>query len=117
MNDNMSKEQGQAESPMAFNNGQKPWKMHGHGMCGCGHRHFFWLRLLLGLIILAVVFGIGVKVGEFKGAFGRGFGRQGNYNVRYLRQGAYPLGVPGGMMQPQTRMMVQPNTSTTTPAK
>jgi hypothetical protein len=113
MNDNMSKEQGAAQSPMAFNNGQKSCKMCGHGMCGCGHRHFFWLRLLLGLIILAVVFGVGVKVGEFKGAFGRGFGRQSGYNMRYFRQPtqAYPLGAPGN------RMMVVPNTATTTPAK
>jgi hypothetical protein len=117
MNENMSKEQNSAESSTVSSNCQKSCKMCWHGMCGCGHRHFFWLRLLLGLIILAAVFCVGVKVGEFKGEFGRGFGRQGNYNVRYFRQDAYPLGVPGGMMQFQTRMMTQPNTSTTTPTK
>ena len=112
MNENMNKEQGSAESPMAFNNGQKSCKMCGRGMWGCCHR-FFWLRLVLGLIILAVVFCVGVKVGEFKGAFGRGFGRQGGYNMRYFRQPmqAYPLGLPG------SRMMITPNTATTTPAK
>jgi hypothetical protein len=110
MNENMNKEQGSQESPPAFNNGQKPWMMHGHGMC-CGHRHF-WLRWLLGLIILAAVFCVGVKVGEFKGEFGRGFGGyRGHQMMRYYPQQAYPLSFPSG------RMMVVPNTATTTPAK
>ena len=114
MNDNMSKEQGQTERPVVSFDGQKPCKMWGHGMsgCGCGHRHFFWLRLLLGLIILAIVFCVGVKVGEFKGAFGRGFNNnKGRQMMRYYPQQAYPLGVPGN------RMMVVPNTATTTPVK
>jgi len=113
MNDNMSKEQGPQEGPKPFNNDQKPWKMHGHGMCGCGcgHRHF-WLRWLLGIIILAAVFCVGVKVGEFKGAFGRGLGgSRGRQMMRYYPGQAYPLGAPG------SRMMVVPNTATTTPAK
>jgi hypothetical protein len=110
MNDNMSKEQGGAESPMASSNCQKSCKMCGHGMC-CGHRHF-WLRWLLGLIILAVVFCIGEKIGEFKGEFGRGFGNyRGHQMMRYYPEQAYPLSLPSG------RMMVVPNTSTTTPVK
>ena len=114
MNENMGKEQGQAESPMAFNNGQKSCKMCGHGMCHCGygHRHF-WIKLVVGLIILAAAFCVGVKVGEFKSAFGRGFGRNGSSMMRSYRQPmqAYPLGTPG------SRMMVVPNTATTTSAK
>lgn len=43
---------------------------HGCGNAGGqGHHRFFLLRLLLGLIIIAMVFSLGVKVGEFKGAF------------------------------------------------
>jgi hypothetical protein len=115
MNDNMSKEQGGTEGPMASSDSQKFHKMHWHGMC-CGHR-FFWLRLLLGFIILAAVFCVGVKVGEFKGEFGRGFGRQGGYNMRYYPRQAYPLGLPSGMMQSGGTWVAQPNTATSTPAK
>jgi|GEM_PF-1282679 hypothetical protein len=119
MNDNMSKEQGAAGSPVASTDGQKSCKMCGHGMChcGCGHRHF-WLRWLLGLIILLVVFWLGVKVGEFKGAFGRGFGRNGSYIMRSFRtpMRAYPMGTPSGMMQGGNghSMMTQPTATSTT---
>jgi hypothetical protein len=116
MNDNMNKEQGQAESPMASLDSQKFHKMHWHGMC-CGHR-FFWLRWLLGLIILAVVFCIGVKVGEFKGAFGPDFGGyRGHQMMRYYPRQAYPLGLPSGMMQSGGTWVVQTNSATATPAK
>jgi hypothetical protein len=55
--------------------------------CQCpncqGHYHgHYWLRWLVGLFILLVVFWLGVKIGEFKGEFadtwdvqGRSFGR------------------------------------------
>ena len=33
------------------------------------HHRFYLLRWLLGLIILMIVFGLGVKIGEFKGMF------------------------------------------------
>ena len=112
MDDITNKEQGAQEGSKSFYNGQKACKMCGHGMCGCGHHRHFWLRWLLGLIILAAVFCIGVKVGEFKGEFGRGFGGyKGHQMMRYYPGQAYPLGMP------DSRMMVQPNTATTTPAK
>lgn len=117
MSDNMSKEQGTAESPMAFNNGQKTCKMCGHGRWGCCHR-FFWLRLVLGLIILAAVFCIGVKIGEFKGEFGRDFDRFGGRQMmRYYPQRAYQLGQPWGMMQTSGATVPQSNTATSTPKK
>jgi hypothetical protein len=76
--------------------GCKCWT-HGGGMCcsgsGCGwhggHRlGFMILRCLLAVIILAVVFSLGVKIGELKGAYEYGAG--------------YPVGVHGwggGMYQ------------------
>lgn len=48
--------------------------------CRGGHRHML-IRLILGLIILAIVFCLGVKIGEFKGEFG-GQGRHGFYGQR-----------------------------------
>jgi len=116
----MSKEQGPAESPMASSNGQKYCKMCGHGMwgCHCGHRHF-WIRLVLGLIILFVVFWVGVKVGEFKSEFGRGFyGSRSHMMMRYSPSPlmrAYPLGnTPSGMMQGGSGRMMTPGAATTT---
>ena len=44
-------------------------------MCGFGHRYIL-LRWLLGLLILIVVFWLGMKIGEFKGAFEGGYGMQ-----------------------------------------
>src|SRR3989344_6350370 len=46
--------------------------------CRCGsytwgHGHY-WLRWILGLLILCAVFCLGVKVGEFKGYYGLGHG-------------------------------------------
>ena len=75
-------------------------------------RRFFLFRWILGLIILAVAFCIGVKVGEFK-ALMRG---DGGYGMRewghrgMMRQGFYPP-----MMNYQ--MMVPNNLSTTTPVQ
>lgn len=71
---------------------------HGHGMHGFHHR-FFLLRWILGLLILAAVFCLGMKIGEFKGQYGYGFDggrmmRTGN-NVMFYRTGT----PPGGMMQ------------------
>ncbi len=45
---------------------------HPQSGCNCGmcqmHRNFF-LRWILGLIILAMVFWVGVKIGEFKAGY------------------------------------------------
>ena len=57
----------------------------GHKCAMClwhyGEKHVL-LRWILGLAILAIVFGIGLKIGEFKGGleggyYGSGFGRHG----------------------------------------
>ena len=40
---------------------------HGCGNYGGGHHGHFALRLLLGIVIIAIVFWMGVKVGELKG--------------------------------------------------
>lgn len=55
-----------------------------HGM-HCGGRNF-WLRWVLGVIILVIVFVAGVKVGEFKqdlrgGAYGYGMLKERGYNM------------------------------------
>ncbi len=55
-----------------------------NGMCGrcgqgvhsgyCGHWHggrHILLRMLLMIVILLITFGVGFKLGEFKGSFGR----------------------------------------------
>lgn len=84
---------------------------HGwRGMHGYGHR-FFLLRLLLGLIILGLVFFIGLKIGEFKGAVEGEFGwNEGGYHMRgiyppmwmgYPYREPLPLGTPAAP-QPQS---------------
>ena len=78
----------------------------GNGWCMHGRRHYV-LRALVGIFILAVVFAIGVKVGEFRGAFGRGhFGSsRGGYMMRHYpspMMRAYPVGSVPGMMQSAT---------------
>lgn len=103
----MNNEQAPQENQVS-NNAQKFCKMCGNGMC-CGHRHF-WLRWLLGIIILATVFCIGVKIGEFKGAFGGNFYNRGGNNTRFFQSG-YPNGMMRQGYQPGTY------TATTTPAK
>jgi len=78
---------------------------------GCGHRHFF-LRLIIKLVILALVFWFGVKIGEFKSEFESEFGFDHHHMMMspYGEQygGQYPVmmrgeGLGGGypMMQPQ----------------
>jgi hypothetical protein len=46
---------------------------------GYGHRYFA-LRWLLGLIVIAMAFGLGLKVGEFKGYFDGMFGRNDRFD-------------------------------------
>jgi hypothetical protein len=115
MNENMSKEQ-------VSQNGQMPsgmCPMCGHGMCH--HHRFFWLRWLLGIVILALVFSVGIKVGEFKGEFGNGhFGSRGGYNMMY-RQGS-PMMRTYNQVQPWGTVQVSPAnpitpTASTTPKK
>jgi hypothetical protein len=75
-------------------------------MCGCGFRRFFWLRWLLGIVILVLVFVVGVKIGEFKSQFGgMGYGKRGMM-MQYHTMRGYPT----GMMRPATPMMVAPTT-------
>ena len=81
-------------------------------MCGCGcgwprgHRMF---RVILGLIILALVFWVGVKVGEFKTMIERnsayGFG---GYSAGYYPEGGMMRFVNGGYPQAQTQTQQAP---------
>ena len=84
---------------------------HGHA-CGSCHSHdhgHYLLRWVLGLIILAAVFGLGVKVGEFKASLEGGYfqGHMGQYNrMMYWGDQANPY-----------RMMYPYSNATTTPKK
>lgn len=52
--------------------------------CGRGNNHgSFLLRLILGLFIIGMVFSLGVKIGEFKGAYGDPYGD------RWMMHGSY----------------------------
>jgi len=77
-----------------------------HKKCGehCGHgfgcyKSFFFVRWLFGFIILAIVFAIGVSIGEFKGEVGR-YGNYGGWDDRgyskMMQYGSYNYG-PGMM--------------------
>src|ERR1035437_2223279 len=74
-------------------------KCHG-GMCGgingCGgyHMGFHILRWILGIIIILMVFGFGVQIGEFKSAFeSGGYGYHGMMRYNY---GYQPVQVMSG---------------------
>ena len=82
----------------------------GKGMCHCGFGHrYVLLRWLLGIIILAMVFCLGVKIGEFKGSFGGEFGGYGSYHGhhRMMKQPMYYGGymMDNGMMGSSDKMM------------
>ena len=65
--------------------------------CGSWGKHWF-LRLIIKLLVLAFVFGVGVKIGEFKADFRNEFyggHMRGGY---YMMRGGTPNGW-GGMMQ------------------
>ena len=49
----------------------------GNGNWGGGHHRSFFLRMLLGIIILVIVFSVGVKVGELKGMLESQYGGSG----------------------------------------
>jgi len=66
------------------------WLCRGKMTCGNWHWHrFFLLKLLIGIIILVAVFAVGVKVGELKGAFGRGYGYYGRQGRHYMMPSPY----------------------------
>jgi hypothetical protein len=65
-------------------------EMHGccETICGkwcCNGKGYIWARWILGILILAVVFSLGVKLGEFKSAiYGYGHGiKCGMYRSAY----------------------------------
>ena len=44
---------------------------NGCGNYNPGHHRYFFLRLIIGICIIMIVFALGVKIGEFKGMFER----------------------------------------------
>ena len=52
----------------------------GHGMYGWGRKHFA-LRIVLMLVIIAVVFCMGVKIGELKAEIEGGYGGFGHMRM------------------------------------
>ena len=78
----------------------------GQGMvCTCcthwgGGRHrFILLRILLGLALIAIVFCVGVKVGQFKERFGLGRNGSGSHwRMQYGPMSNYNYPVPIGNM-------------------
>jgi len=75
--------------------------MGAHCACCHGHGRYMVLRWILGLIILAVVFWVGVKIGEFKGSFEYGYGMQYRNTMHY--KGGY--GMMGGYGSGRMPMM------------
>jgi hypothetical protein len=51
----------------------------GTGFCGRGTKYRI-LRCVLGVIIIFMLLGLGIKIGEFKTLCGAGFNRVGTYN-------------------------------------
>ncbi len=73
--------------------------------CGYGHMHIhrhFLLRLIVALIVVGLVFGIGVKIGEFNATVMSYLGGYGYYHDRgynYMMGGGYSYpAYNGGMM-------------------
>jgi len=80
---------------MQENEQQQNWGSHKchNGMCGCVGHHmgFHILRWVLGIIVILMVFGFGVQIGEFKAAF-----ESGNYGHRQMmRYGYQPVQMYG----------------------
>jgi hypothetical protein len=57
----------------------------------CGHHHFLALRIILGLVILAIVFCVGFKMGEFKGIYGDYYGANMMGNREYRIMTTQPM--------------------------
>src|ERR1035437_2102934 len=79
---------------------QQNWGGHKcqNGMCGCAwsgghHMGFHILRWVLGIIIILMVFGFGVQIGEFKATL-----ESGNYGYHQMMRYGYaqPVGVTYG---------------------
>ena len=93
---------------------EKNNKENGSKVCDCAecsihggyHRHF-WLRWVLGLAIIMIAFGLGLKVGEFKGYFESNVDR---YDRGYMMWNHYP------MMYNQTTAPVTTTPSASTPS-
>ena len=89
---------------------QQNWgghKCHG-GMCGgmngCGGHHmgFHILRWVLGIIVILMVFGFGVQIGEFKSAFENGgYGYHGMMRYNYGYQPVQMMSGVGGTVTTQ----------------
>lgn len=85
--------------------------------CFGGH-HFSWLRLLVLIILIGIVFAFGVKVGEYRSYWGYGYGGYGypmmggSYGYPYMmgNPGYYNYYYPGGMMQGRNLPQTTPNT-------
>ncbi len=62
------------------------------GSCGHGNNKFFVIRWVLGILIILIMFSLGMRIGEFKGALEQnaGYGRMMNYGGGYYNQG-YPM--------------------------
>lgn len=87
---------------------------HSRPCCGGWHKHL-WLRWLLGLIILGIVFCIGFKIGEFKASFENewfgGFGGAGyGYRMMQGRSGNMFYYGPGMMYQTPSTNQAAPAT-------
>jgi|GEM_PF-3402971 len=92
---------------------------YGHGMwCNCGghgyHRHFV-LRWILGIILLAVVFCLGFKLG-FLHANMYGYGGYGDHHRDYPMMRYYDMPAPM-MTAPQNSAPAQPAAPAPAPTK
>ena len=89
--------------------------MNGHnGCCGHGHHRYFVLRWVLGLLILAIVFCLGLKIGEFKSeVYGGNYGGYGQTHrmMPYYQNQGWPV-----MYQSSGQATVPP-AATQTPTK
>jgi len=93
---------------------------HGHGgMGGWNHQRYTILRWMLGALILAAVFAIGVKVGEFKMLFADHYRGYGNMRGNMMYDKNIMMGSEPRMFRLQTgvqEVVPVPLTATTTPA-
>lgn len=84
-------------------------------MCGHGHcRGHFIMRWLLALAVLLLIFFLGLRLGELKGSFSRGY-HHGGFNARYQRPMIY--NTPPTMMRPGFGNSAAQSTASTTPSK
>ena len=94
---------------MATNN--KDEHMHEHcAECEMhhGYHRYFFLRWVLGIVIILIVFWLGLKIGEFKGYFESDFGYSTGFHQSGFRMGP-------GMMNYWYQQVPTPDSTTTTP--